>query len=186
MTHLVSLDPGLRGCGVAWWHANGSLAHVAYLRNPVKKGDGPAAWMGYTKGVYHTLQVEHFISEVPQVYRAGASKGDPDDLIQLAGVVGVFACLFHATTYTGVKPREWKGQVPKDVHHARLVKTLTPEELAMVEASAPPSLRHNVLDAVGIGRYWFTKREPLGFDLQRRAAPMVERPVRIPRRKFTR
>ena len=157
MTHLVSLDPGLRGCGVAYWNEDGSLAHVAYLRNPVKKGDGPAAWMGYdgTTGFWYTTRVEHFISEVPQVYRVGASKGDPDDLIQLAGVVGVFSALFTATTYTGVKPREWKGQVPKDVHHARLVKTLTPEELAMVEAAAPPSLRHNVLDAVGIGRYWF-------------------------------
>jgi hypothetical protein len=93
-------------------------------------------------------------------------------------VVGVFAQAFRATTHLGVKPREWKGQVPKDVHHARLVKTLTPDELAMVEASAPPSLRHNVLDAVGIGRYWF--------DLQRRAAPVVERPARIPRRRFAR
>jgi hypothetical protein len=178
MTHLVSLDPGLRGCGVAWWHANGSLAHVAYLRNPVKKGDGPGAWMGYDSVVLYDNRPDYFISEVPQVYRAGASKGDPDDLIQLAGVVGVFAQAFRATTHFGVKPREWKGQVPKDVHHARLVKTLTPEELAMVEAAAPPSLRHNVLDAVGIGRYWF--------DLQRRAAPVVERPARIPRRKFTR
>jgi hypothetical protein len=93
-------------------------------------------------------------------------------------VVGVFSALFTATTYTGVKPREWKGQVPKDVHHARLVKTLTPEELAMVEASAPPSLRHNVLDAVGIGRYFFKTH--------RRDADVVERPARIPRRKFTR
>jgi hypothetical protein len=164
MTHLVSLDPGLRGCGLAFWNEDGSLVDVAYLRNTVKKGDGPTAWTGYTKCIYPALRVEHFISEVPQVYRAGASKGDPDDLIQLAGVVGVFSALFTATTYTGVKPREWKGQVPKDVHHARLVKTLTPEELAMVEAAAPPSLRHNVLDAVGIGRYWF--------DLQRRAAPV--------------
>jgi len=178
MTYLFSLDPGLRGCGVAYWNEDGSLAHVAYLRNPVKKGDGPAAWMGYASGHIPDTDPEHFISEVPQVYRVGASKGDPDDLIQLAGVVGVFSALFTATTYLGVKPREWKGQVPKDVHHARLVKTLTPKELAMVKAAAPPSLRHNVLDAVGIGRYWF--------DLQRRAAPVVEKQARILRRKFTR
>jgi hypothetical protein len=176
---------------VAWWHANGSLAHVAYLRNPVKKGDGPAAWMGYDSVVLYDNRPDYFISEVPQVYRAGASKGDPDDLIQLAGVVGVFSALFSATTYTGVKPREWKGQVPKDVHHARLVKTLTPEEMAMVEASAPPSLRHNVLDAVGIGRYWFDSHrrgaEHLGERVAvARAASEVERPARIPRRKFTR
>jgi hypothetical protein len=178
MTHLVSLDPGLRGCGLAYWNEDGKLLATLYVRNPRKTTTGPEAWMGYTDAISMRPGPTHFISEVPQVYRVGASKGDPDDLIQLAGVVGVFACLFHATTYTGVKPREWKGQVPKDVHHARLVKTLTPEELAMVEAAAPPSLRHNVLDAVGIGRYWF--------DLQRRAAPVVERPARIPRRKFTR
>ena len=160
--YLVSLDPGLRGCGVAWWAEDGSLLFVDYLRNPVKKGDGPGAWMGYGGCHIRDTDPDYFISEVPQVYRAGASKGDPDDLIQLAGVVGVFSSIFRATTHFGVKPREWKGQVPKDVHHARLVKTLTPEEMAMVEASAPPSLRHNVLDAVGIGRYWF--------DLRRRAA----------------
>jgi hypothetical protein len=117
--------------------------------------------MGFDTLPLYDNRPDYFISEVPQVYRAGASKGDPDDLIQLAGVVGVFAQAFRATTHFGVKPREWKGQVPKDVHHARLVKTLTPEELAMVEAAAPPSLRHNVLDAVGIGQWFFKNRSKL-------------------------
>jgi hypothetical protein len=160
--HLITLDPGLRGCGVAWWRVDGSLAHVAYVRNPVRIGNGPAAWMGYDRAALWDNRTDHFLSEIPQVYRAGASKGDPDDLIQLAGVVGVFSALVSAKVYWGVKPREWKGQVPKDVHHARLVKTLSEAERKMIDASAPPSLRHNVLDAVGLGRYWF--------DLQRRAA----------------
>ena len=153
--HLVSLDPGLRGCGVAWWNVYGDLRHVAYVRNPEKTGDGPRAWTGYERVSLWDKRTDYFVSEVPQVYRAGASKGDPDDLLQLAGVVGVFSVLVTADVRIGVKPREWKGQVPKDVHHARLVKTLTPEEMAMVERAAPPSLRHNVLDAVGIGRYFF-------------------------------
>jgi hypothetical protein len=178
--YLVSLDPGLRGSGVAWWAEDGSLLFVDYLRNPVKKGDGPAAWVGFDTLPLYDNRPDYFISEVPQVYRAGASKGDPDDLIQLAGVVGVFSSIFRATTHLGVKPREWKGQVPKDVHHARLVKTLTPEEMAMVEASAPPSLRHNVLDAVGIGRYFFEARR------RDALAPVAEKPVRAPRRRFTR
>jgi len=158
MTHLVSLDPGLRGCGLAYWNEDGSLAHVAYVRNTVKQGDGPRAWTGYQSTYIWNRRTAYFISEVPQVYRVGASKGDPDDLIQLAGVVGVFSMLIQSDVRMGVKPREWKGQVPKDVHHARLVKTLTPEEMAMVEAAAPPSLRHNVLDAVGIGQWWFKNR----------------------------
>ena len=45
--YLVSLDPGLRGSGVAWWAEDGSLLFVDYLRNPVKKGDGPGAWVGF-------------------------------------------------------------------------------------------------------------------------------------------
>ena len=158
--HLFALDPGLRGCGTAWFDKTGKLMEVDYVRNSVKTGNGPKAWAGYLE--HGRCSADIFISEVPQVYRAGASKGDPDDLIQLAGVVGLFTGIIEADEYLGVKPREWKGQVPKDVHHARLVKTLTPEEMAMVERAAPPSLRHNVLDAVGIGRYWF--------DLRRRAA----------------
>lgn len=176
--YLVSLDPGLRGSGVAWFNAQGQLVRTDYVRNPEKTGNGPQAWTGYLRVALWEDAVWHFISEIPQVYRAGASKGDPDDLIQLAGVVGVFSSIFRATTHLGVKPREWKGQVPKDVHHARLVKTLTPEEMAMVERAAPPSLRHNVLDAIGIGRYFF--------QTHCRGAPVAEKPVRIPRRRFTR
>ena len=154
--HLLALDPGLRGCGLAYFDANGVLLTAKYLKNPVKKGGGPEAWLGFVEAMPVDLwRVEHFISEYPQVYRAGASKGDPDDLLQLASVVAVFTANVVAKDYLAVRPREWKGSVPKDVHHARLVKTLTPEEMAMVERAAPPSLRHNVLDAVGIGRYFF-------------------------------
>ena len=152
--HLVSLDPGLRGCGVAWWNVYGELRHVAYIRNPEKTGDGPRAWTGYERVCLWDKRTDYFISEVPQVYRAGASKGDPDDLLQLAGVVGVFSALMSADVRIGVKPREWKGQVPKDVHHKRLLKELNYLETTMIEEAAPPSLRHNVLDAVGIGLWW--------------------------------
>ena len=155
--HLVSLDPGLRGSGIAWWAEDGTLLRVEYLRNPEKTGNGPAAWVGYTGLYIWKNDPDFFISEVPQVYRAGASKGDPDDLLQLAGGVGVFSVLVSADVRIGVKPREWKGQVPKDVHHARLIKTLSAEDLEKINLAAPPSLRHNVLDAVGIGKWWFQK-----------------------------
>lgn len=155
--HLISLDPGLRGSGIAWWSATGSLRHVAYVRNPEKTGNGPEAWAGYERVALYDNRADYLVSEVPQVYRAGASKGDPDDLLQLAGVVGVFSVLVSADVRIGVKPREWKGQVPKDVHHARLIKTLSEADLEKINTAAPPSLRHNVLDAVGIGLWWLKK-----------------------------
>lgn len=163
--YLMTLDPGLRGCGIAYWDANGVLLDARYLKNPVKAGRGPAAWFGYVDAYGRAClpsTVEHFVSEEPQVYVGSARTGDPDDLIQLAGVVGVFVGTVVAKSYLGVKPRGWKGSVPKDVHHARLTKTLDAYELALVEASTVPSLRHNVLDAVGLGKWWFAKGRTTG------------------------
>lgn len=160
--YLMTLDPGLRGCGIAYFHDDGTLLHAKYLKNPVKKGGGPEAWLGFLTASedYRDWNetVDHFVSEFPQVYRAGASKGDPDDLLQLAGIVGVFSANIAAREYLAIRPREWKGNVPKDVHHARLTKALDDHERLIVEESAPPSLRHNVLDAVGIGLWWLKKQ----------------------------
>lgn len=162
---LFTLDPGLRGCGIAYFGDDGTLLHAKYLKNPVKKGGGPEAWLGFMDELQEQntqgklpLVVQTFVSEYPQVYRAGTSKGDPDDLLQLASVVATFASNIVAKDYLAVRPREWKGTVPKDVHHARVLKALDDHEKLIVEASAPPSLRHNVFDAVGIGLWWLKKQ----------------------------
>lgn len=55
---------------------------------------------------------------------------------------------------------EWKGSVPKRIHHPRLATKLTPAERAVVAEVAvrvPAGLLHNVWDAVGLG-LWGLRR----------------------------
>ena len=96
--------------------------------------------------------------EIPQVYGGRQGKGDPNDLIAMAYVAG---CLTHAGVRTAEKhcvlPREWKGQVPKDIHNKRVMSKLNPDEVAIIEAIKPASKRHNAIDAVGIGKWFFEK-----------------------------
>ncbi len=103
------------------------------------------------------------IVERPQVYDRGKQRKrvDPNDLITLAIRVGRVTERYRARGHIvgHVLPTTWKGQVPKDVHHVRIVQSLTPAQAATVFedlASVTPSLRHNVLDAVGLA-LWASK-----------------------------
>lgn len=98
------------------------------------------------------------IMEIPQIYPGQQQKGDQNDLIKLAVMVGRYsdratACGFRVKL---VKPREWKGQLPKDVCWKRVRETLTVLELGTME-KLPKSRAHNMHDAIGLGT-WFQKR----------------------------
>jgi hypothetical protein len=98
------------------------------------------------------------IIEIPQVYPGQQQRGDQNDLIKLAVMVGRYAdrataCGFRVKLF---KPREWKGQLPKDVCWRRVRETLTPLELDNLE-KLPKSKAHNMHDAIGLGT-WFQKR----------------------------
>jgi hypothetical protein len=98
--------------------------------------------------------------EVPQVYQGSKQLGDPDDLLQLAGVVGAIASLGFRGSVDGVAPREWKGTIKPDIVIARVQAILTPEETARVELPTAKGLQHNVWDAVGIGLYTVGRYPP--------------------------
>lgn len=97
-------------------------------------------------------RVDLLVIEVPQVYRAGDSKGDPNDLIKLAVGVGrwVERARICGIPYSMHRPNEWKGQIPKSIHAARAESALRPAERALLPAMAS-SMRHNMLDAIALG-----------------------------------
>ncbi len=83
----------------------------------------------------------------------------PQDLIDVQAVGCAVAGLL-ADSVRLIKPSEWKGTVPKPIHHARLVGVLSAEERAVLGDVAERALRRStrghdkeVLDAVGIGLY---------------------------------
>lgn len=113
------------------------------------------------------------IIERPQVYQARLSKGDPNDLITLAIQVGRYTEAFDAFTVEHVLPHDWKGTVDPDVLCHRVVASLDDAERALLFRVLEPlsrtslakdvtaGTRHNVIDAVGLGK-WSLKRGRAG------------------------
>jgi hypothetical protein len=163
---LVSLDPGTKHCGVAVFQ-NTEL----YTAALVKTQGGSAARLdvvdsmgkavqGYVNWHLQQLQLRPtnkervlFVSEFPQFYQDKGSKIDADDLMMLASVVGSVRNGLDAVTETyAYLPREWKGQVPKKIHNRRVEAALRVVESERV-AWPLKSMKHNVLDAIGIGLF---------------------------------
>jgi hypothetical protein len=74
----------------------------------------------------------------------GVPEKDICELCRAAGEIGI---QFDEREY--VSPSEWKGQVPKTVHHPRILTRLTDEERAVIPEGK--TARKHILDAVGIG-----------------------------------
>jgi hypothetical protein len=171
---LLAIDPGTRGCGAAFF-VDGSLCVAAYVPNPVKKGSGPGECARMAQAVVdwcatwpsNVYVVDALALEIPQIYSRGKSKGDPNNIMPLFGVVSAIAALHPMATVEWERPRGWKGNTPKPdsakakyVIKERVIERLSERELDLV---AWPSLNKNtdvarkqdfdVADACGIGMH---------------------------------
>lgn len=150
---LVSIDPGVRGCGVAVF--NGDLIQAFYVKNPVERGDDYAAASNVASAVNNSIsqyRANTAIIECPMVYSGAKQKGAQSDIVAVAGVSYSLAARLSATGIDcfRVFPYQWKGQVPKEIMLNRIILTLASTEQNAIQKTSK-SLRHNVLDAVGIG-----------------------------------
>lgn len=108
-------------------------------------------------------EVDEFVIELPQIYRASLSKGDPNDLIKVAVEVGGWKERARARKGVAVstpKPLTWKGNVPKPVHHARCLAVLSEaERVASGPVAKKNTQRENMWDAIALG-LWKRGRIP--------------------------
>jgi hypothetical protein len=136
---LIAIDPGVHYCGVATYE-QGTLLLGEYY--------SVLETIDYLKA-HLDCKTNLVIVEKPQIYPR--AKGDPNDLIDLAVVVG--QVISFANDYTTYKPREWKGQVPKDVMVNRIKSKLSTKEISHISPRIRTSKLHNVYDAIGIGLF---------------------------------
>ena len=154
----VGVDPGTRLCGVAW-ECNDSRfarrgAYVVRSKEPslesraldmaTQIADGLPVWQGERPPAVGCV-------EFPRFYGTAKSEGDPNDLIDLAGVAGVVLgtlsarlLLVPAMPY----PRTWKGSTPKKIHHERLARDFP--HWIKLERDTPKSMQNHVWDACGL------------------------------------
>jgi hypothetical protein len=156
---LIAIDPGLRGCGVAYFDAaDGKLLSAHYAKNPATSRSSLAErTLAMAKAVLLGRKAEPWtwldtlVLELPQIYRF-KGKGDPNEsLVPLILIDGAIQALFGAPARMYL-PHEWKGSVDPDVCIYRVQARLTPQEKRTV-CVFPDSLAHNVWDAVGIGLF---------------------------------
>ncbi|MCP3167706.1 hypothetical protein [Myxococcus qinghaiensis] len=170
---LVSIDPGLRHCGVAVFDLlsgeRATLQAAGLPRNPRPPGGelSLVSWDFMAFSVREWLRPYlgdapyRLIIELPRVYAAAQQKGDQNDLIQLAGVVGMLGgCLPGVIGRRGVYPRDWKGTVDADAFIERIKQRLDAVEHLRVELPSAASLHHNVWDAIGIGLHALGRLAP--------------------------
>lgn len=176
MRGVLSIDPGLRGCGCALWDGLGSLIRAAYVKNTELKMRGPQAHVRMAVAVAGWARKATFdgwrtddqlVLEFPRVYPNHSNKrsNDPNDLLELAGVNGAIAAWLAATDARFFFPAEWKGQVPEipcarqvlkaignDRQYIEGVEAFVLHMIAREAANKPlTNLTHNAIDAVGIG-----------------------------------
>lgn len=156
-SQVVSVDPGKHKVAWATWDPEtGKLTGAGLVIHKPEIGTERvqvwkevAYWTDVATGLSSGSEIR-LVVEVPQIY-TGVRDEDPNDLIDLAGVVGAIASTIAiGSVEWSPLPREWKGQIPKEVTQKRVDKRLSPEEKALIKWPIK-SLCHNVYDAIHLG-----------------------------------
>lgn len=143
---LIAIDPGVRNVAVARFDWD-ELTFAVLL--PV-----PADAFAYPRA-------SRVVIETPRIYPASRQKGDPNDLVALARVVGRLQehYLAAGADVELLEPRTWKGTLAKEAMTERIRGRLSAAELGRIQRVAK-SLEHNLLDAVGLGLHALGRLAP--------------------------
>lgn len=149
MGRLVSIDPGTRFTGYAWFEGK-RLVDCGVIK---AKGLHPML----VKCREYFAECEEPMPlvaiEKPQVYTQRKMKGDANDLITISLVAGYCASFFEKSRF--VLPRDWKGTVDKDVMCRRVKNRWMNdhERFILEEKHIPKGQVNNTLDAIGVGLF---------------------------------
>lgn len=168
--YLLTIDPGLTCCGWALFR-DMALVKAGLSRSKSETIEERTRDHFNNFTMANLLdKADIVIVEKPQVYQQRLWKGDPNDLIDLAIVVGGIVANTRPTVIVQtVTANQWKGQTPKNVTDARTRRALTkrgeqyilqnPTGLGQPKGT-PEKLLHNMIDAVAIGLAYLHREGP--------------------------
>jgi len=158
MPTLLTIDPGLRACGVALFE-DGELLRAGAVRGP-REGRGAPVWAALSAGVEAWLGAQApgvVVVEQMQVHVRG--KADPDDLLELAAVGGAIIGRLAAVGWVveSARAATWSGQVPSEIRRTRTqawVEARGWTERADMDTTT--RFQQDVWSAIGIGIWRLT------------------------------
>lgn len=189
MATIVSVDPGLRACGVAITRAAhlepAELLAAALVKNPEREAEGApafdrmahAVWLWANGAICEVIErglldrsgrVDALIVERQRIYPPrrggggpfGSGTANPNVILDLASVVGGICATVPARFKLTIQPSQWKGSgrgANKAENNRGILAQLSAAELSRAEGLELKTTGHNVIDAIGIGKWAATK-----------------------------
>ena len=153
MSNLLSIDPGTRAVGFAvfeeselvWTRASIAPKAARSLGELIAHHSSIVKPWGSGRDV--AVEVMH--------WRPNDPASQPQDLLHVQAVGMALAGRMGAEI-TCYRFQDWKGSIPKRVHHKRIMGALTGQELEVLSYHidrTPLRNRKEVMDAVGVGLF---------------------------------
>lgn len=160
---FLAIDPSINNMGIAVYEHE-KLRHYELLRpNQEVRDEGIfikkcLSMVNEINILIDKYDVQHLVLEVPEHWAvAGFNARESGSMTKLMFLCGGIFTHFNMITVPvhTLHPREWKGQLPKDVVRKRLKKHMVPKYFTVTEWM---KLDHNIMDAVVIGQFWILGR----------------------------
>lgn len=158
MTTLLAVDPGVTYCGCAVFQ-NGILFAQYTPKIPKDAPEVDRAFL-LKEAIFHTelslpgvpkVPIDVLVVEGMKIYPPRVQKVPPADILAVQTVVGALLSMPCGKRLSPVAA-EWKGQLVKKVHHARIEG-----KLSATEKLAAHGASEHAWDAIGLG-LWALKR----------------------------
>ncbi len=154
---LIAFDCGLAYVGCSLFDYNRKeLLNCYYIDTPIDSREAAEQTADLVHRVHAILAayLENalIVVEYPEQYAINPTPRAPVQGLACTGGGLVSALKRESNRVKFLLPKEWKGQVPKDIMLDRIVNRLQPSERTLLEAQKfIKSKKHNVIDAIGLG-----------------------------------
>lgn len=168
MTRLLCIDPGKKAIGFLYSDADRPVA-CGCIRS--KSNDPAIAAAAFYDALVCRIpgfRPDILVAEA-MVWRPNDRKSQPNDLLDVTRTTTHVAVACRVGGVRDVEALEWKGNLPKAIHHARIDFALNEAERAIVRlgiASTIETHAKEVLDAVGIWAYYTKRTDRAGRSLR--------------------
>lgn len=156
MSVLLSIDPSINNLGMAIWEVEKKRLIHYKLLHPMREMrknefEKSISMMRQLREYVEKYYINIMIVEVPEYWAVGGFEArETGSMTKLMFVCGMICSLVEMeiiNVLSMVTPRDWKGQLPKNVVKNRLRESYL-ENVDLL------TLNDNVVDAIGIGHFY--------------------------------